>query len=285
VRKRDIARHIPLLSRYVKYVETLERTLSQVVFSDVTSLVETDVRDAHGVPIPSDALRFMISGGESDPDGFLRSGKQGAQLVTDILAQQGTTLDQTGKLLDLGCGCGRIIRHLRQSGVEELHGCDCNAKAIAWCQRFLDFGKFKVNDLEPPLPYPDRMFGLISAFSIFTHFPERLQKRWMDELHRVLAPGGYLILTVQGRRFIETQGPDKQAAFHRGELVVVREGLAGSNFCAAFHPERYVRKTLAGSFDVVQIIAGGAQTCGHQDVYLLRVPQSSASCRARRMTA
>jgi SAM-dependent methyltransferase len=285
VRNRDIGRHIPLLSRYVKYVETLERILSQVVFSDVTALVETDVRDADGVPIPSDALRFMISGGESDPHGFLTSGKQGAQLVTDILAQQGTRLDQTGKLLDLGCGCGRIIRHLGQSGAEELHGCDCNAKSIAWCQRYLDFAKFKVNDLEPPLPYPDQMFGLIYAFSIFTHFPERLQQRWMDELRRVLAPGGYLLLTVQGRRFMKTQGPDKQAAFRRGELVVVRDGLAGSNFCAAFHPERYVRETLADSFDVVQFIAGGAQTCGHQDVYLLRAPQSTASWRARKKTA
>jgi SAM-dependent methyltransferase len=285
VRKRDIARHIPLLSRYVTYVENLERILSEVVFSDVTSLVETDVKDADGVPIPSDALRFMISGGESDPHGFLTSGKQGAQLVTDILAQQGTSVAQTGKVLDLGCGCGRIIRHLRQSGAKELHGCDCNAKAIAWCQRFLDFAKFKVNDLEPPLPYPDRMFGLIYAFSIFTHFPARLQKGWMDELHRILAPGGFLILTLQGQRFIERQSPDKQAAFHRGELVVAREGLAGSNFCAAFHPERYVRETLADSFDVVQFIAGGAQTCGYQDVYLLRAPLSGASRQPRKMTA
>jgi SAM-dependent methyltransferase len=275
VRKRDIVRHVPPFSRYVKYVETLERTvstLSQVVFSDVTSLVETDVHDADGVPIPSAGLRFMVIG-ESDPDRFLRSGKQGAQLVSDLLARHGKRLDQVGSLLDLGCGCGRIIRHLRRCGAEELHGCDCNAKAIAWCQRFLDFASFKVNDLEPPLPYPDRMFGLIYAFSIFTHFPERLQKRWIDEIQRVVAPRGYVLLTVHGRRFIGTQGPAARAAFDRGELVVVGEGLAGSNDCAAFHPERYVREVLAHSFDVIDFIAGGAQVCGPQDLYLLRSPE------------
>jgi SAM-dependent methyltransferase len=285
MRTRDVVRHIPPFSRYVKYietlegtlsqyarrVETLEGTLSQVVFSDVASLVEADVEDEDGVPIPGAALRFMVIG-ESDPDRFLHWGKRGAQLVSDLLAGQGKRLDQVGKILDLGCGCGRVIRHLRCCGAEELHGCDCNAKAIAWCQRFLDFATFHANNLEPPLPYPDAMFGLIYAYSIFTHLPERLQLRWMDEIRRVLAPGGYFLLTVHGRRFIDSQGPAERAAFERGELVVVGERLAGSNSCAAFHPERYVREILARGFEVVDKIVEGAEACGLQDVYLLRLP-------------
>jgi SAM-dependent methyltransferase len=270
MRKRDLVRHIPPFSRYVKYVETVERTLSQLVFSDVTSLIETGIKDEHDVPIPSAALRFMVIG-ESDPDRFLHSGKRGAQLVADLVARQGKGLDEVGKVLDLGCGCGRVIRHLRRCGAEELHSCDCNAKAIAWCQRFLDFATFHVNHLEPPLPYPDGMFGLIYAYSIFTHLPERLQIRWIDEIRRVLAPGGYFLLTVHGRRYIATRGPAERAAFHRGELVVAGAGLAGSNSCAVFHPERYVREVLARGFEVVDLVAEGAEACGLQDVYLLKL--------------
>jgi SAM-dependent methyltransferase len=285
MRTRDVVRHIPPFSKYVRYIETLEGTLSQaikrvttlegalsqVVFSDVTSLVETDREDDDGVPIPSAALRFMVVG-ESDPDHFLYWGRRGAQLVTDLLARHGKGLEQVGKVLDLGCGCGRVIRHLRRCGAEELHGCDCNAKAIAWCRRFLDFATFDVNNLEPPLPYPDATFGLIYAYSIWTHLPERLQLRWMDEARRVLRPGGYFLLTVHGRRFIDAQGTTVRAAFDRGELVVTGETLAGSNSCAAFHPERYVREVLARGFEVVDVVVEGAEACGLQDVYLLRSP-------------
>jgi hypothetical protein len=117
------------------------------------------------------------------------------------------------------------------------------------------------------------MFGLIYGFSIFTHLPERLQERWMDEIRRVLAPGGYFLLTVHGRECIETQGARERAAFDRGELVVVGEGLAGSNYCSTFHPERYVRQILARSFEVIDFVAGGAVACGPQDLYLLRWPE------------
>ena len=176
-------RHVPPFSKYLKYVEGLEMEnalLHQVVFSDVSSLVESDVQDADGLSIPHAALRFMVAG-TTNLDWFLEGGKKGARFVVDIMARQGKNLDQVGKLLDFGCGCGRVIRHLKGCGAQEIHGCDCNAKAIDWCQRFLDFATFKVNCLEPPLPYPDRMFGLIYAYSIFTHLPEPLQMRWMDE--------------------------------------------------------------------------------------------------------
>jgi SAM-dependent methyltransferase len=193
MRRRDVLKHVPPFSKFLKYVEGLEmenarlrHLLHQVVFSDMSSLVESDVQDADGLSIPSAALRFMVVGG-TNLDSFLEGGKKGARLVVDIMARQGKNLDQVGKLLDFGCGCGRVIRHLKGCGAQEILGCDCNAKAIEWCQRFLDFATFKVNYVDPPLPYPDRMFGLIYAFSIFTHLPEPLQMRWMDEVRRVLA--------------------------------------------------------------------------------------------------
>jgi SAM-dependent methyltransferase len=277
LRKRDVLRHVPPFSKYLRYIEGVERenaklrtVLSQFVFSDVTSLVETDIADPDGLKVPGAALRFMVVG-DIDLDRFLHGGKEGARVLADIMARQGRTLDQVGKILDFGCGCGRMIRYLKNCGAEEIHGCDCNAQAIGWCQRFLEFATFNVNSLEPPLPYPDATFGLIYANSIFTHLPLSLQDSWMSEIRRVLKPGGFFLMTVHGRRVIDAQGPAARAAFARGELVVVGENLAGSNFCAAFHPECYVRDVLAEGFDVLDIVLDEPEACGRQDAYLLRL--------------
>jgi SAM-dependent methyltransferase len=224
-----------------------------------------------GLPIPSDALRYMVAMGYVDIDTFLREGKEGARFVADTIANHGKTIDQVEKLLDFGCGCGRVIRHLRDCGARELHGSDANAKSIGWCQRFLEFATFKVNNLEPPLPYPDRTFDLIYAYSVFTHLTEPLQERWMDEMRRVLVPGGYLLLTVHGRKNAAKRSPDVLAALDRGEFFVVGEDRNGSNNCAAYHSERYVREVMARGFDVLEFIPQGAKVFNPQDSYLLKL--------------
>jgi hypothetical protein len=62
-----------------------------------------------------------------------------------------------------------------------------------------------------------------------------------------------------------------RSAFERGELVVHGGELEGSNYCAAFHPERYVREILAQGFEVLEFLPEGAEACGRQDTYLLKL--------------
>ena len=60
--------------------------------------------------------------------------------------------------------------------------------------------------------------------------------------------------------------------FERGELVVRWSDLAGTNLCSAYHPERYVRETLAQGFDVSTIEPEGARGNPTQDLIVLRRP-------------
>jgi SAM-dependent methyltransferase len=113
-------------------------------------------------------------------------------------------IGQTRALLDFGCG--RVARHWQRLP-GEVHGCDFNRRLVGWCRRRLRFGRFAVNALGPPLPYPDRRFDLVYALSVFTHLPEDLQGPWMDELGRVLAPGGHAILSVHGQRYVDELSP------------------------------------------------------------------------------
>jgi SAM-dependent methyltransferase len=52
--------------------------------------------------------------------------------------------------------------------------------------------------MNPPLPFEDASFDLVYSISVFTHLDEEMQDAWLNELKRVLRPGGILIITVHG---------------------------------------------------------------------------------------
>ena len=59
---------------------------------------------------------------------------------------------------------------------------------------------------------------LIFASSVFTHISLDLLVQWLEELHRILRPGGIFLCTVLGERYIESMlGQDDRE-------VLAREG-------------------------------------------------------------
>jgi SAM-dependent methyltransferase len=103
------------------------------------------------------------------------------------------------RLLDFGCGAGRVLRQFVAQGPEaEYWGCDVDAECIDWLQANLSppLHVF-ANDELPPLPQPDGFFDLVYCVSVFTHL-SRSWSAWLTELHRVLKPDGLLIATFLG---------------------------------------------------------------------------------------
>jgi SAM-dependent methyltransferase len=102
------------------------------------------------------------------------------------------------RILDLGCGCGRIIRHLIARGGIKCYGSDTDPIGVEWCKKNLRGGIFTVNDPLPPLPYPDRMFDFIYAHSVFTHIDLDSQIAWLGEFGRLTRPGGIVRISTLG---------------------------------------------------------------------------------------
>jgi SAM-dependent methyltransferase len=131
-----------------------------------------------------------------------------------------------------------------------------------------------LNELEPPLDYGASRFDFVYAVSVFTHLDEDLQRAWMDDLLRVLRPGGVLYLTLHGRGRLDELAREQKERFLAGEVVVVEPQRAGTNICSAYHPEPYVRNRLAKELEILDFAPGGAEDT-RQDAYLFRKPERS----------
>lgn len=136
------------------------------------------------------------------PEWYFGSGYQEARAVLTALEDHGFDLSKLSTVLEFGCGSSRVLRHFRVVSGLELTGADANPKPLDWNRRNLPGITFQRNGLEPPLSFADASFDLIYALSVFTHIPLELQKSWLQELGRVLRPGGYLLCTVHGNRYV-----------------------------------------------------------------------------------
>ena len=96
----------------------------------------------------------------------------------------------------------------------------------------------------------------------------------MQELVRVVRPGGLILITVMGERRLRSlpRGSACASRSRPGELVVTKPERAGSNACAVYHPLTYVRDTLTSGLEIVDYEAGAA--AAGQDGVLLRTPVS-----------
>jgi SAM-dependent methyltransferase len=123
--------------------------------------------------------------------------------MLDILTASGFTLQPGDRILDLGCGAGRMIRHLApQARSCEIWGADISAPHIQWCERHLTPPfHFLTSTKVPHLPFPDGFFSLIYCGSLFTHIDD-LAKTWLLELRRLLAPEGRAYLTIHDEETI-----------------------------------------------------------------------------------
>ena len=234
---------------------------------------------ADGLPLPPADMIRMTSGlyrHASDAGVLYRryeeGGAKSAAFIREFLGRAGVDMSGVDALLDFGCGCGRVVRHW--AGLPgEVRGSDYNPNLVRWCADNLPFAQFDVNEGEPPLPYADDSFDFLYSISIFTHLDEPLQRPWMDELVRVVRPGGLILITVSGEVYARRLPgwEHLRERFETGRLVVRRPERTGSNSCSVLHPREYLDALIAG----LELVAlePGVRPAGWQDAVLLRTPE------------
>jgi SAM-dependent methyltransferase len=226
---------------------------------------------ADGLPLPPARLRLLVDGRSADVEHYLAVGAQLARGLREAVAGSGPGIEDLDRILDFGCGCGRVARHWAGLERPEVHGSDYNTELVDWCARNLPFLRTAHNDLRPPTEYADESFDLVYAFSVLTHLSEPLQHDWMVEFRRILRPGGRLLITTLGEAVRDRLSATELKRFDAGEVVVERPRRAGDNVCTAYHPRSYVTQRLLGDFaDVGVVDLGSPELVLMQDAYVAR---------------
>jgi SAM-dependent methyltransferase len=131
-------------------------------------------------------------------------GKAHVGKMLEVVYASGFSFERGDRILDLGCGAGRMIRHLRDLAETcEIWGTDISAEHIYWCKQNLSPPfNFATTTKTPHLPFEDRSFQLVYCGSVFTHIDD-LADAWLLELRRILAPEGRLYVTIHDNHTIE----------------------------------------------------------------------------------
>lgn len=125
------------------------------------------------------------------------------------------SLARDAKVLDVGCGMGRMALPLTQylSPKGQYTGFDIVPEGIAWCRRkisprFPNF-RFELVDIRNPMynpagtyaptefrfPYEDNAFDFVVLTSVFTHMVPQDLEHYVSEIVRVLKPHGQCLIT------------------------------------------------------------------------------------------
>ena len=135
------------------------------------------------------------------------------------------------RILDFGCGIGNGIPHLatRFPG-SELTGVDVSGDSIAMAREANPHARFERIE-GARLPLPDASADIAVAACVFHHIPPPERAQWIAELHRVLAPGGRLVVfehnplnPVTQRVVAACEFDDDAILLPRGETVGLMRG-------------------------------------------------------------
>lgn len=222
---------------------------------------------------PPEHLRKRVHGDEN-VSSFMSIGRI-VSLDINSAIDSISALGEHHRILDFGCGCGRVIRYFHKlSDHSRFYGTDIDKEAISWCQNQLSqIGEFGKNEELPPLPFADEFFDLVYSISVFTHLPEDMQFAWLEELRRVTKPGGYLLLTTHGEDLFKSTSRESKRQFRqKGFYYSIGAGTEGlpDFYQTSFHTEDYVHTHWSKFFEIKRIIKKGI--ANHQDLILCRRP-------------
>jgi SAM-dependent methyltransferase len=299
---RDIAEHVPHMANahncrfdFDQYVDgDASRYRFEVIYVDGSKALAFEyhvaevclfqtwlrqmVRRLADLPSPPAELVYLTQG-VRDTEAYQNSIIPGIYNAKRYLRNAGVNTDSVHSVLDFGCGTGRLLIGWYLDNPERhLFGCDINTRLLAWASDNLpDPIQWFENSLHPPLPCSSNAFDLVYLVSVFTHLSSELQDLWRKELERIVKPGGYVLMTLQGEVYVRLFHPQRAEEFSKTGYIETAAFEQGSNAFGAYHSFEAVDCAFDG-FEIIGYYPMGwinypevtFPIAAFQDVYVLR---------------
>lgn len=147
-----------------------------------------------------DAKHYIATGLS---DGLL-FGLGGLHDANKILEDVHTHLTQQTRVLEIGCGIGRLLRFFALV-FDEVYGIDVSAEMIRQSKAHLaQFSNVKTycGDGSVLSPFEDGSIGFVFSYVVFLHVPSKdIIRSYVHEARRVLEPGGVFKFLVKYREY------------------------------------------------------------------------------------
>ncbi len=137
-----------------------------------------------------------------------------------------------GPMADVGCGTGRVTAHLAGLGAD-VFGVDLSPGMLAAARKRHPGLRFDEGSMTA-LELADASLGSLLAWYSVIHVPDAQLPQALAEFHRVLKPGGHLLVASQigdePSRLTEGLGHTFDLTFHRRRPEVLAEALLRAGF-------------------------------------------------------
>jgi len=143
---------------------------------------------------------------------------------TDWLARDLRGFSETPRLLDFGCGEGAFLRQMvERMALGSFFGCDVSPAMIRRARqsgppgrRAPEFTEFAA----PRTPYPDGSMDVVSACMVFHHIPPLRRAEALEEMFRVVRPGGRVYVFEHNPMNPLTRRVVRQTPIDRNAILV-----------------------------------------------------------------
>jgi SAM-dependent methyltransferase len=265
---RAFRRFVPSLGNlsYNSFVKIAGNALASLI-----ALPFRELRD-----LPPNHLRLRVGVGNRVLRNHVHFLEMGRWLWLHVLSHQYCTFNSD--VVELGCGCGRIARPLKDEWFEGSYvGVDVDKEMIEYCRNHFPDNRFQFL-LSPHQSKTysaksgdqpgarDSTFSIgqanskdfVYSLSLYSHLLENEFTEYLAESFRVLRPGGWMYLTFfcmedvdlgqrwtfahrRGNAFIENPNlPEAAVAYHKAHVIGLATSLGFQNVTITSRPVQSV---------------------------------------------